>query len=107
KVANAGENAVLRRAKRPAKATKRASRRERRRSVLRARQAGGHWFEPSTAHEKALHNGAFRFLSRRRCRGRANSCFGGSTSGRLVACDSRSLVLTRKPSVESDPHHAR
>ena len=50
---------MLRRAKRPAKAAKRASRRERRRGVLRARQAGGHWFEPSTAHRTPCKSGTF------------------------------------------------
>src|SRR5213596_738200 len=32
---------------------------ERARTVAPNRQAGGHWFEPSTAHRKALHKGFF------------------------------------------------
>src|SRR5437870_7377777 len=36
-----------------------ASRSERVRTPGPNRQAGGHWFEPSTAHRKALHKGFF------------------------------------------------
>ena len=47
---------------------RRASRRECRRSVLRARQAGGHWFEPSTAHTKPWKSGIFVFCLDDACR---------------------------------------
>src|SRR5438874_2572945 len=50
-----------------------------------SRQAGGHWFEPSTAHKKSLQIGNFRLLARNRNRR-------GATTSRAVAPQSRSTA---------------
>jgi hypothetical protein len=45
------------------------------RTSAQYRQAGGHWFESSTAHTKALQNAAFCFRTRQQQLTRGKDCF--------------------------------
>jgi hypothetical protein len=84
------------RAETPANRRKYANYRKRGYSRLPARQAGGHWFEPSTAHTKPWKSGIFRLLSGRRMQLGANSRLASTARSRLVPCDSDPLVLTAR-----------